>query len=200
MKVKNVVFDIGNVLVKWAPLEVISLMFPEYEPKVFYQKMRPIWLDLNLGKFTEQEAIILYRQTFNMSEEKLARFMDELKNNQTPIPGSLELLDRLASLGFNLYSITDNIREFIQYHRLYSSFPQYFKDIVVSAEVGVLKPDKKIYQCLIDKHALDPRESVFIDDIIENVEGALSVGMQGFQFMDVPSCQEKLVKLCEIPI
>ena len=60
MKIKNIVFYVGNMLVRLAPFEVINSVFPEFEPEDFYQKMRSIWIDLNLGKLTENEAISHY--------------------------------------------------------------------------------------------------------------------------------------------
>lgn len=193
MKIANVIFDIGNVLVKWAPYEVIKLIYPERDPEVFYKQIRPIWIDLNLGKLTEKEAIILYKKRFEISN--MSYFMHELKIHQTPIPGSLELLKKLDAIGINLYSITDNVREIMEYHKVFSNFMVYFQDIVVSADVGMLKPDPKIYQYLLNKHLLNPKESVFIDDLLVNVEGAMAVEMQAFQFIDAKTCEEQLIKL-----
>ena len=195
MKMKNIVFDIGNVLVRWAPLEVIKSVFPELEPKDFYRKMYPIWIDLSLGKLTEDEAIERYHKELGWPKDRLARLMLEFKLNQKPLDGSIELLDKLQKLGLNLFSITDNIKELMAYHRKNSEFPKYFKDIIVSAELGILKPDARIYRYLLDKYNLDPKESVFIDDVQANVEGAIAVGMKAFQFTDYASCEKQLMEL-----
>ena len=60
MKIQNVIFDVGNVLVRWSPLEVIESIFPNYKPQELYQKMRPIWLDLNLGKKNHYQEVYNY--------------------------------------------------------------------------------------------------------------------------------------------
>jgi putative hydrolase of the HAD superfamily len=195
VKIKNVVFDVGNVLVKWAPYEVIKGLFPERNPEEFYQQMRLIWIDLNLGRMTEEEAIVLYQNQLAISKDQISRLMNEFKTHQTPIPGSLVLLKKLEILGMNLFSITDNIKEIMEYHRKNSEFIGYFKDIVVSADIGVLKPDARIYQHLLNKHHLSPSETVFIDDLKKNVEGALAVGMSAIQFTDVQSCEVQLIEL-----
>ncbi|MGI4776210.1 MAG: HAD family hydrolase [Janthinobacterium lividum] len=195
MGIKNVVFDIGNVLVNWEPYRIIHLIFPEVEAEEFYKEMRPIWIDLNLGKLTEQEAINKYAEQFDIDADKMTSFMNEVKKQQTPIIGSLELLQKLDKSGIKLYSITDNIKEIIQYHLKNSDFPRYFKDIIISADIGVLKPDSKIYQYLLDKHALEPSECVFIDDLIVNVEGAISAGMYSFQFTNMDACEQQLIAL-----
>ena len=195
MKIKNVVFDVGNVLVRWAPLEVIKTIFPEFEPKGFYKKMQPAWIDFNLGKFTEDEAISHYHGILSMPKERLVKLMAALKRHQTPLDGSVELLKKLQKSGINLFAITDNIKEFMDYHRKVSEFPQYFRDIIVSADIGVLKPDSRIYQHLLDKHHLTPHESIFIDDVPANVKGAIAVGMNAFQFIDTEACEKRLQEL-----
>ena len=195
MKIKNVIFDFGNVLVRWVPYEVIKLVFPEYDPVQFYEQIRPVWVDLNLGQLSIKEAIIIYQNKLNISEKQITRLMHELTISQTPISNSLELLHKLYAANIPLYSITDNIKEIIEYHRIHSNFLHYFKGIVVSANIGVLKPDQKIYKYLLNQYNLNPTESVFIDDVAANVEGALSVGMHAFQFIDAKSCENKLIEL-----
>jgi putative hydrolase of the HAD superfamily len=153
-------------------------------------------MDLNLGKITIEEAIKLCSGSLDISEDQMTSLMDALKKSQTPIPGSVELLKKLQTLvGINLYSITDNIKELIEYHKRHSEFPRYFKDIIVSADLGILKPDPRIYKHLLDKHNLIPTESVFIDDLITNVNGALSIGMHAFQFTNMIDCEKQLIKL-----
>jgi len=194
MKIKNVVFDIGNVLVKWSPYEVLEQLFPQKGAKELYQQIRPIWIDLNLGKLTEQEAILGYQDLLNVPEKQLAELMQLLKTSQTLLPGSLELLKKLHACNVPLYSITDNVKEIMEYHRLNSNFLHYFSGIAVSAEIGILKPNEKIYRYLLEQYKLDPAESVFIDDLMANVEGARAVGMHAFQFISAESCESELIE------
>ena len=193
--IKNIVFDIGNVLVRWAPYESINRIFPNVDPNVFFQNMFQCWIDLNLGKLSMNEAIRIFSKANNVTVQEMSLLIQDIMESQKPISGSIDLLKKLQTLGLNLYSITDNIKELIEYHKQHSEFPHYFKDIVVSADLGILKPNPKIYQYLIDKHNIIPSESVFIDDIIENVNGAISVGMNAFQFIDTNQCDQELIKL-----
>lgn len=195
MAIKNVIFDVGNVLVRWAPLEVIKSVLPQFDPSGFYKKMRPLWLDLNRGKLSEEGAIHHYQKLFDLPKETIAQLILELKLHQKPLGGSIGLLEKLQRHNLSLFAITDNIKEFMEYHRIHSAFPKYFKDIIVSADVGLLKPEPEIYIYLLKKHNLNATESIFIDDVMANVEGAINVGMQAFQFTDVASCEERLMKL-----
>ena len=192
MQIKNVIFDIGNVLVRWAPEEVVKSIFPDADPTYFIKQMRSLWIDLNLGKLTEIESLSAFANQLGISEQEVLTLMLRLKTSQTPVAGSLELLKKLHMARIPLYSITDNVKEIVEYHKLNSEFLQYFRGVVVSADVGVLKPDQKIYRHLLDTYKLVPQESVFIDDVQMNVDGALAVGMHSFQFKDSKGCAIKL--------
>lgn len=193
-KINNIIFDIGNVLVRWQPFEVIKQVFPKTDPKEFFKLMYPVWQDLNLGKLSIEEALIIYTGELQISQQQITALLYQLQKHQVLIPDSIELLKNLSKQEYELYSITDNIKEFVEYHRTHSNFFHYFKDIIVSADVGILKPDKRIFQHLLDKHQLIPNECIFIDDIEKNVEGAKEVGMHGIVFTDPYSCKEELTK------
>lgn len=195
MKIKNIIFDVGNVMVRWAPHEIISSILPQMDSVAFFNKMYPLWIELNLGKLSEIQAIEQYQKLFNLPKEIITELMNELKFQQTPLDGSIELLNKLQDYPISLFSITDNTKEIMQYHKTHSAFPKHFKDIIVSADIGVLKPDPKIYLHLLNKHDLKPSESLFIDDVILNVEGAIQVGMHGMQFIDCLSCEKQLIKM-----
>ena len=66
---------------------------------------------------------------------------------------------------------------------------------VVSAMVGMIKPDAGIYQCLFDKYNLNPKECVFIDDRPENIEGGRKLGMEGIVFTDYETGKKKLEQI-----
>jgi putative hydrolase of the HAD superfamily len=198
MKPNTVIFDIGNVLLRWSPLDVVKIFFPEDEfPHELAVKLfkSPIWFDLNLGKLTEKEAIEIYRQQLDLPKTNFEDLMMAVKESLIPLEGSIELLDELYGQGIPLYSITDNITEIIQFLKARYDFFQKFRGIVVSAEVGVMKPSPIIYRKLIDSHMLKPQESVFIDDLEKNIQGARDVGLQGIHFTDAAQCRLELRRL-----
>jgi epoxide hydrolase-like predicted phosphatase len=67
-----------------------------------------------------------------------------------------------------------------------------FEEIVVSAEIHLVKPDPKIYEIALDQLKVPAQEAVFIDDFIENIEGAENVGMTGIHFRSTAEVMEKL--------
>jgi epoxide hydrolase-like predicted phosphatase len=75
-----------------------------------------------------------------------------------------------------------------------------FDHIVISAEVGVLKPDPLIYHLALNGLGVAPNETIFIDDLIENVVGALDIGMQAIHFRTTEQVTSELQALLDLPL
>lgn len=193
--IKNIVFDIGNVLVRWDPLAIVSKAFPEHtEPHTLALKLlkEETWLDLNRGIITEQEAIQQYHQALNIHPSRLENLMQVVRKSLTPLEGSFELVEKLHQAGYLLYIISDNTNELVAYLREQYNFWDKFTGVVISSEIGVLKPSPIIYHHLLDTYLLNPKESIFLDDLEANVKGAKAVNMHSIQFVTAQRCIEDL--------
>lgn len=197
MVVKNVVFDVGNVLLWWKPQNVVAEVFPQEDANLLTLQMfkSDPWKDLNRGLLTAEDLINLYHQTLGIEKPKLEFLMERVKESLTPIPDSLEFLKELADRRIPLYCITDNIHELMARLREKYDFWKHFQGVVVSAEVGVLKPAPEIYQHLLDTYHLKAEECLFIDDYDINIEGAKNMGMQGILFRDLESCKKQALQM-----
>lgn len=198
MAVKNIVFDIGNVLVKWDPATVIQHVFADHpQPALLTAQMfkSPAWYDLNLGKITEADLIEIYHKTLHVSHERLYILLAALKESLVPIENSFALLTRVYQLHYPLYVLSDNVREIVAYLKRRYDFWHQFQGVVISAEVGHLKPAPEIYHHLLTTYQLKPNETLFIDDLLQNVEGAKSMGMQAIEFKNVAQCRDEMLKL-----
>lgn len=188
--IKNIVFDIGNVILQWDPQVAIRKVFPESDynllaRNIFYSE---IWHELNRGKITEKQALILYNDSLGIPLAKLEQLMIEGKLSLKPVAGSLDLIKNVYSKGYNLHLLTDNTKEIVQYLTENFDFLQYFNGMVSSADIGYLKPSPIIYQSLLHTYELIPQETVFIDDLQINVAGAKSVGIHAIQFSNTENC------------
>jgi putative hydrolase of the HAD superfamily len=195
MPIKNIVFDVGNVLVRWDPVWIIENAFASYENKEKRLQQifnSGIWADLNLGKFSEAEAINIYQQKFGIEQTKLQRLMQTVKHSLTPLPGSFELFDDLHRAGYQLYLLTDNVHEIVAHLKQTYHFWDKVVGAVVSAEIGHLKPSAEIYHYLLNTHDLTPHETVFLDDLQKNIEGAQKHGIHGIQFKHGAQAMEAL--------
>ncbi len=104
-------------------------------------------------------------------------------------------MQRLARAGIRLFALTDNVRGIVTHLRAEHKFWEMFEGVTCSAEVGVLKPDARIYRSLLEQHGLKPDETLFFDDVVHNVQGAQAVGMHGRLFNDAAQAERELAEL-----
>ncbi|WP_154116258.1 HAD family hydrolase [Vibrio cincinnatiensis] len=198
VNVKNIVFDIGNVVVRWAPLEIIRLTFGEScsaEDKAKSIFQSETWLSLNKGQLTENEAKAQYKETLGLTDLECERLFYYVKQTQILIFGSVDLIKRCKSAGYNVLVLTDNVHEIVSHLKTAYPFWGLFDGAIVSAEVGLLKPQREIYLSLLTQYDLNAAETVFIDDMLYNVQGAESVGIKGIQFESAFQCEQALKSL-----
>jgi putative hydrolase of the HAD superfamily len=186
--IRNVVFDVGNVFVRWSPGEVIERCFDvpsgtaENRSRAFSLFGSPIWLSLNRGQMTVAEAAYAYRAQHGLTDEESSALFFHVMDHQVPIEGTQALATRLKAAGFRVFGLTDNIREIVAHLKERYDFWSLFEGVVVSADVGVLKPDPRIFAHLLQTFALQADETVFLDDNPPNVEGARGAGMEALLF------------------
>jgi 2-haloacid dehalogenase len=181
----NVVFDIGNVLVHWEPRALYRKIFAsEAEVEWFIANVcNHDWnLEQDRGR-SFADAVIEATARFPEHAEAIAAY--DLRWHETvlgPIDGSVQILGELQARGTPLYAITNfNQDKFKETLRRFA-FLGTFRDIVVSGDARVIKPDAAIYRLLLERNGLDAASCVFIDDSEKNVRGAEAVGMKGLHF------------------
>lgn len=187
--IQNVIFDIGNVLVRWDPQWIIEKAFgKERASEPFIHSIFPgenVWIPLNLGEITATEAMQRYRDRLGLTAEETDRLWLAILDSLTPVPGAIEFMEQLKSMGMRLFALSDNVHEIVSHLKAEQDFWPYFEGAVISAEVGMLKPDPKIYQHLLTTHQIEGKNTIFFDDIEKNVQGAKSVGIEAFVFTTV---------------
>ncbi len=197
-KIKNVVFDIGNVMVRWSPQEITRLTFGDHldvDSLALSIFKSDIWLALNKGQLTEDEAKLNFQKDFNFSTVQAERFFYYVKETQLLLYGSVELLTRIKTAGYRVFALTDNVNEIVEYLKKTYRFWPIFEGAVVSSEVGVLKPQAEIFQEVLRRFALTASQTVFLDDMPHNVEGARAVGIHAIKFENAQQCETDLKNL-----
>jgi epoxide hydrolase-like predicted phosphatase len=187
MGLRAVVFDFGGVLVRTedrTPRERLAarlgLTYDQLAGLVFNSQSAR---RASLGEITTQEHWDALRQRLGLSPDEFPDVPIEFWGGDTL---DRELVDYIQSLRSKyktglISNAWDDLHEvLVKGWKIAGNFDQ----IVISAEVGVTKPDPEIYRIALRRLAVKPQEAVFVDDFPENVEGAREVGMQAIQFKD----------------
>lgn len=187
---RAVVFDIGNVLLRWEPRRLLGRLLPDAAAvDAFLAEVDfDAWnLAQDAGRsWAEGVAAIAADQPRHAAT---ARAFDARWAEAVPgeVPGSVAILDALAAAGRPLYAITNFSAE-----KWAETLPRYpflgrFRDVVVSAHERLVKPDAAIFRLFLDRNGLAAGDCVFIDDSVANVAGAQAVGMDAIRFTDAPA-------------
>lgn len=187
--IKNVVFDIGKVLIRWEPLEMCMRICPDKETagKVCDSTyLAPRWGGLDAGALTVAQAI---EESVAELGEKFRPYITAAYNDfvslAQPIEEGLALAKKLHSEGYKLYLASNfNERVYALYERL--NLGDIFSGYIYSFEEKIIKPDPEFFVRLAKRYSLKLDECAFIDDRPENVAAAVSVGMLGCVYRDNP--------------
>ncbi|MFM2479569.1 HAD family hydrolase [Celerinatantimonas sp. MCCC 1A17872] len=198
LPIKNVIFDIGNVMVRWSPEEIIRLTFGEdanitlMRADVFQSE---VWINYNLGTVTQKQVEQSLIKQFNFSSDQMARLFYYLTTTQIQIFGQQQLLQRIKDAGYGVYALTDNVIEIVDYLKEKYDFWELFDGTVVSDDVHLLKPQPEIYRYLLDTYHLKAQECVFTDDLSRNIRGCEALGMHGIVFENSAQLEAQLHEL-----
>jgi 2-haloacid dehalogenase len=191
-----VVFDIGGVLIDWNPRYLYRKLFAEDTTAMeeFLNSVcTPDWnLQQDAGR-PWKEAIDDLSARYPEKAELIAAYdlnWDEMVSG--PIPGTADLLWELKRRGTPVYCITNFSVDKLNRARERFEELNAFDGIVISGEVRLLKPDAAIYRRLLNQHDLRAEDTLFIDDVEHNVEGARAVGMHAIRFVDADTLRNDL--------
>jgi len=198
--VKNIVFDIGNVLIKFDPLAYLTQEYRDFETvMILYQEVfqSKEWALLDEGLIDEEEAVRRISEKIPQHKETVEKLIktweyfliEEMK-------ASTYFLKFFKEKGYKLYALSNYPRRGFLYTEEKYDFFKLFDGKVISYEVKTLKPDFEIYDLLLKKYSLKPEECIFIDDSYPNVEAARILGMKAVHFRQTSQFLEVL-KLIE---
>ena len=184
MSYKNIIFDFGGVLVDWNPRYVYRDYFRDESEMEYFLKniCSDAWnLEQDRGRPMAEGTKILQAK-FPEYHSLIQVFYDKWEYMlKSDIPENVALIYELKDK-YTLYGLTNWSAETIDI--AYDRFPFFseFKGIVVSGQEKLIKPDKRIFDLLIDRYDLDPKNTVFIDDNIFNIKVAEDIGLQAIHF------------------
>lgn len=184
-KISTVVFDLGGVLIDWNPRHLYRRMFDDEERMEWFLThiCTPEWnTRQDAGRSFEdatQELLERHPEHADLIRAYYGRWDEMLAG---PIEGSVEILREIKESPYRLYALTNWSAEAFPTARAMYDFLDWFEGIVVSGEIGIVKPDSEIFEHLATVFDLRPSESLFIDDVAANVEAARDAGFDALLF------------------
>ena len=194
--IKNIVFDMGGVLLDYNPPRFISHLTTEEADAALL--MREVfnsveWFRLDHGTIGQAEAAEAMRERLPARlHDAVERLIEWWKLEVRPVEGMAELAAELKELGYGIYLLSNaTVRHPEYFDRLPSA--RYFDGRFVSAFYKMLKPQYEIYEAMLKEFGLKAEECFFVDDSVANVEGAYCAGIAGMVFYgDVERLREVL--------
>jgi len=180
--IKNIVFDLGNVLINFRPSEFFDKKnYPEnikatILSDIFYSKE---WAMMDNGEINTTEAIDAIALKSSLKREEIAHIFNLRAELMFPLDTNVKLLPELKKRGFRLYFLSNFPMDIFEEIKTGYYFFKYFDGGIISSEAKFSKPDSRIYEILLEKYSLIPEECLFIDDLEINVKAAEAGGMKG---------------------
>ena len=194
-----VVFDLGGVLIDWDPRHLYRKLFAGDEAAMehFLATVctREWHRHHDAGRSFAEGARILKDRHPDKAEliDAFGARQDEMLAG--PIAGTVEILQELRDRGTPLYALSNWPAEGFPLARRRFDFLGWFHGIVISGEIGAIKPQPRIYEALIERFAIDPRSAIFIDDSEANAAAARSFGIHAVHFTNPAALRVELVAL-----
>ena len=187
VKVDTVVFDVGNVLIRWDIHNLYRKMFPS---------------DAAIKQFLDETGLMIRNHEFDrgeLFETGLAELTRRFPRYAKPLAafdqrweecldgavnGNVALLREFKQAGVPVHAITNFNQYKFRYAQTLFPFLREFDEAVVSGEERLIKPDPAIYQVLLQRRGLSAAQCVFIDDVAANIATAQALGFRTVHFLE----------------
>ncbi len=196
--IRNVVFDLGGVLLEFEPGRYLEGIFVDGAKSrriletVFQSEL---WVELDRGTATagEVSAILCRRHPALRRDIELA--FSRWESILVPIAGTVSILEELGRAGFPLYALSNFPSS--AFEKVYRRYPFFklFDGLVISSKIKRIKPEPEIYRYLLDKYNLKAGETLFIDDRPANLAPAQELGFKTVHFTGPLELRTALVGL-----
>ena len=195
----NIVFDLGGVVFNWQPDTIVESLFEdERTQNLAKQKIieHPDWIELDRGTIAREYAIDRGSARTGLPARDVQRIFDAVPRFLTPIEPTIELIRELWQSAHRLFVLSNMQHASIKYLEEHHEIWEMFDGIVISSRIGKVKPEIQIYEHLLNLYELKPAETIFIDDMQENLDAAASLGIQTIRFIDSAQCRQALERSC----
>jgi putative hydrolase of the HAD superfamily len=196
--VRNVIFDLGGVVLDWNPDRLVSRFQPDATLQSAFKAAlfgHDDWKAFDRGQLTEPDLIDRLESRLGLARSEVIALLDATRHSLVEKPDTVKLIRDLEKRRVPLYCLSNMPAAVYVHLQRQHTFWDAFKGIVISGEVKMMKPEPEVFLHLLETFNLSAAESVFIDDVIVNIEAAKRVGLHAILFKDAGQCREELDRL-----
>lgn len=185
-QIKAIIFDFGNVLLEWNPRYVYQRFFPE-DPEAMEHFLNEVnfmeWNALQDKGRPFVEGVAALSREFPHYSHLIQAYHDHwIDSVGQPVTGTIHIMQQLKQAGYLIYGLSNWSAETFPYVRQQHGFFDLLDDMVISGDVGQVKPDPEIFQILLDRIGRPAKECLFIDDALANIHQAQRLGFGTVHF------------------
>ena len=191
----NVIFDLGNVVVTWDPVAIVRSVIEGPGAVRLAEQLfaHADWVEVDRGTLTLDEAALHAIERTDVDADIIHAIYRAVAPSLQPLPQSVELLHSLKKQGHQLYALSNMGHVSADYLQQHGVFWPLFNDVIISARVGLVKPELAIYRHMLQQLGLRAEEAVFIDDSLPNVLAARELGLRAIHYLSHAQCLAELL-------
>lgn len=198
-----VVFDFGGVLFHWKPTELLQNVVPHLAPnetaalalkKAIFQDLTldSDWAQFDQGAIEPHALAAKIAMRTGLAQADVATVIAAVPEHLAAKPDTVALIESLAAKGVPLFFLSNMPAPYARHLQSTHAFLKHLPVGVFSADVGCSKPDPRIYELALACTGMAAADLVFVDDLVENIEVAKSLGWRGVVFDNAAQCERDL--------
>ena len=192
---KNIIFDVGDVLVNFRYRDYMrDLGFSEETVEFLKDHMifTDFWEEMDCGKKDVDEASEYFCKLYPELASQITLFWKNIKPIVAEYDYAKPLIMKMKELGYKVFLLSNYPSKLSDIHWPQFSFLPEVDGYLISAKVGLMKPDPAFFRMLMDRYRLKPEECVFVDDNANNIEAAKKLGWTSILFTGYDALMEEL--------
>jgi len=201
-----IVFDLGGVVFKWKPLELLQTIFPERAPNMaaaqqwadqIFESFNPHsdWAQFDLGLIAPDALAAKISKRVGIPEADMHLLIASIPQHMVPQQGTVAIISDLKAAGHSLYFLSNMPAVYADHLERSNDFFRFFSDGIFSARIQQIKPQMPIFQSANRRFKISGKETVFIDDVQHNIDAAHAHGWTGLRFDEPAQVRRELVAM-----
>ncbi len=196
--IRNIVFDVGNVLVEYSwerMLQALHITGEAYDAVAKATALSPMWNELDRSLLSDEEILEGFIKNAPEYEKEIRLVWDNISESVHCYDYSVEWVQKFKKKGYQTYILSNYSKHGYELTRQELPFVEDMDGVLFSYEVKLVKPEPEIYQTLLNKFQLKPEECVFMDDNEKNVIAAREAGIHAIHFKNKEQAEAELEAL-----